>query len=291
MHGQSIGDDYRVALLDEDHYFPDGQIKEEDYEYGSFVQSRMFHAGVTCSDCHEPHSSKLRADGNALCARCHSAQKYDSPAHHFHQVGSAGTRCVECHMPTRTYMVIDARRDHSIRIRVPTYRSSSALPTRAPIATPTSLPIGRRVLSASGTAMRLEGFQQFAEILNAGSAGAPGARQSLERLVADTEQPAIARATALSLLANYAPPPTDEAVRAGITDDWSLVRRASAHALSNTDPAASANALAPLFDDRVRSVRIEAAEVLAGLPVNNLPADVAAAFDPFRPTSTSPRSS
>ena len=124
-----------------------------------------------------------------------------------------------------------------------------------------------------------QGFQQFAETLNAGSAGAPGARQSLERLVADTEQPAIARATALSLLANYAPLPTDAAVRAGVTDDWSLVRRASAHALSNTDPAASANTLAPLLDDRVRSVRIEAAEVLAGQPVNNLPADVAAAFD------------
>ena len=52
------------------------------------------------------------------------------------------------------------------------------------------------------------------------AAGAPGAQQSLERLVADREQPAIARATALSLLANFAPPPTDEAVRAGVGDDW-----------------------------------------------------------------------
>ena len=111
------------------------------------------------------------------------------------------------------------------------------------------------------------------------TAGAPGAQQSLERLVADGEQPAIARATALSLLANFAPPPTDEAVRAGVGDDWALVRRAAAHALSNTDPAASANALAPLLSDPVRAVRIEAAEVLAGLPASNLPANVAAAFN------------
>ena len=106
----------RVALLDEDLYFPDGQIKGEVYEYGSFIQSRMFHAGVTCSDCHEPHSLKLRADGNNVCLQCHFAPKYDSPKHHFHQIGSPGARCVECHMPTRTYMVIDARRDHSLRI-------------------------------------------------------------------------------------------------------------------------------------------------------------------------------
>src|ERR1019366_10612924 len=105
---------YRVALLDEDLYFPDGQIKSEVYEYGSFIQSRMFHAGVTCSDCHEPHSLKLRADGNNVCLQCHLPQKYDSLKHHFHKVGSAGARCVECHMPTRTYMVVDARRDHSI---------------------------------------------------------------------------------------------------------------------------------------------------------------------------------
>src|SRR5258708_1442480 len=105
VHGQPVGDDYRVALLDEDHYFPDGQIKEEDYEYGSFIQSRMFHAGVTCSDCHEPHSLKLRTAGNAVCMKCHSAQKYDSQKHHFHKNGSAGAQCVECHMPTRTYMV------------------------------------------------------------------------------------------------------------------------------------------------------------------------------------------
>jgi predicted CXXCH cytochrome family protein len=119
VHGQAVDDDYRVALLDQGIYFQDGQIKGEVYEYGSFVQSRMFHAGVTCSDCHEPHSLKLRADGNNVCLQCHSAPKYDSPKHHFHQKGSPGAQCVECHMPSRTYMIIDARRDHSLRIPRP----------------------------------------------------------------------------------------------------------------------------------------------------------------------------
>jgi len=279
VHGQPVGDDYRVALLDEDHYFPDGQIKEEDYEYGSFVQSRMFHAGVTCSDCHEPHSSRLRDESNGVCAQCHSLAKYDSPAHHFHKVGSAGARCVECHMPTRTYMVVDARRDHSIRIPRPDLSVKLGTPNACTNChtDKSSQWASEAVNKWYGHAPR--GFQSFAETLNAGTAGAPGAQQSLERLVADTAQPAIARATALSLLANYAPPPTDAAVRAGVGDDWALVRRASAHALSNTDPTASANASSPLLSDPVRAVRIEAAEVLAGLPANNLPADVAAAFN------------
>jgi predicted CXXCH cytochrome family protein len=118
VHGQSVGDDYRVALLDQDLYFPDGQIEGEVYEYGSFIQSRMFREGVTCSDCHEPHSLKLRAEGNNVCLQCHSV-KYDSPAHHFHKVGSTGAQCANRHMPPRTYMVVDARRDHSLRIPRP----------------------------------------------------------------------------------------------------------------------------------------------------------------------------
>ena len=278
VHGQPVGDDYRVALLDQDLYYPDGQIKEEDYEYGSFIQSRMFHAGVTCSDCHEPHSLKIRATGNNICMQCHSAQKYDSPKHHFHKIGSAGAQCVECHMPTRTYMVVDPRRDHSIRIPRPDLSVK--------LGTPNACNNCHTDKSAQWSMDSVDkwyghapkGFQRFAETLDAGSAGAPGAQQSLERLVADREEPAIARATALSMLSPYAPPPTDAAVRTGVTDDSALMRRAGARALSNSDPGASANTLAPLLSDPIRAVRIEAAEVLAGLPADNFPADVAAAF-------------
>jgi tetratricopeptide (TPR) repeat protein len=278
VHGQPVGDDYRVGLLEQDLYYPDGQIKEEDYEYGSFIQSRMFHAGVTCSDCHEPHSLKIRATGNNICMQCHSAQKYDSPKHHFHKIGSAGARCVECHMPTRTYMVVDPRRDHSIRIPRPDLSVKLGTPNAC-----NNCHTDKSAQWALDSVDKcyghaLQGFQRFAETLDGGSAGAPGAQQSLERLIADREQPAIARATALSMLVNYAPPPTDAAVRTGITDDSALVRRAAAHALSNSDPGASANTLAPLLSDPVRAVRIEVAEVLAGLPADNLPADVAAGF-------------
>ncbi len=117
--GFHAGDDfdshYRLSLLDTGLYYHDGQILEEDYVYGSFLQSRMFRENVRCTDCHDPHTAKLKRQGNQLCAECHVPAKYDTPNHHHHASGSPGGACVECHMPERTYMVVDPRRDHSIR--------------------------------------------------------------------------------------------------------------------------------------------------------------------------------
>lgn len=280
VHGQPAGDDYRVALLDEDLYFPDGQIKGEVYEYGSFIQSRMYQAGVTCSDCHEPHSLRLRADSSNVCLQCHSRKKYDSPKHHFHQIGSPGARCIECHMPTRTYMVIDARRDHSLRIPRPDLSVKLGTPNAC-----TNCHTDKSAQWASAWADKWwrgqmdKGLQKFAETLHAGSIGAPGAEQSLGELVMDRDQPAIARATALSMLAIYDPSPTDAAVRAAVTDDSALARRAAARAFSNSDPRASAVTLAPLLHDPVRAVRLEAAEVLAGAQPDVLPSGVALALN------------
>ncbi len=84
--GKRLLDSENVALLhDPNLYFADGQIKEEVYVYGSFAQSKMYHAGVTCTDCHDAHSLKPYATGNALCIRCHQASTFDTPEHHHHQ--------------------------------------------------------------------------------------------------------------------------------------------------------------------------------------------------------------
>jgi predicted CXXCH cytochrome family protein len=109
-------------------YFADGQIRDEVFEIGSFLQSRMAAKGVTCTDCHDPHSSRVRADGNALCTRCHSTETFDRAEHHFHEIGSAGAQCVSCHMPERTYMVIDPRRDHRFAVPRPDLSDRLAAP-------------------------------------------------------------------------------------------------------------------------------------------------------------------
>ena len=104
--GHLLLQNYRLALLTEGMYYADGQIEDEVYVYGSFLQGKMYHAGVTCSDCHDPHSLRTRAAGNALCTRCHLSTRFDTPTHHFHSEGSTGAACVSCHMPTRTNLCI-----------------------------------------------------------------------------------------------------------------------------------------------------------------------------------------
>lgn len=276
VHGQPAGDDYRIALLDETLYFPDGQIKDEVYEYGSFIQSKMFHAGVSCSDCHDPHSLNLRAQDNAVCLQCHAASKYDSPQHHFHRIGSAGSRCVECHMPTRTYMIIDARRDHSLRIPRPDLSVKLGVPNACNEC--------HRDKSAAWAAASVvkwygrepKGFQQFAEALDAGRIGAPDAQGLLTQLIAAHGQPAIARATAFTLLADDSNASAERLMNDASQDASALVRRATSSAL-DARLSESSNALR-LLGDPVRAVRIEAAEALAGTPESVMPEDTAIAL-------------
>ncbi len=279
VHGQPIGDDYRVALLNRDLYFPDGQIKGEVYEYGSFIQSRMFHAGVTCSDCHDPHTLKLRAQGNNLCLQCHMASRYNSPRHHFHSPGSAGARCVACHMPTRTYMIVDPRADHSIRIPRPDLSVRFGTPNAC-----TQCHLNKSAQWAAAAVSKWyphphRGFQQFAAALHFAEEGAPGARRTLDTLAADRSEPDIARATALSLLADYSPKPADASIVGAIGDDSPLVRRAASQSLSNAEIDQRAAVLAPLLQDPVRAVRIEAAFALAGASPGLFSDGLAAAFD------------
>jgi predicted CXXCH cytochrome family protein len=257
-------DAYLPALLESGLYHADGQIDGEVYEYGSFLQSRMHAAGVTCANCHDPHSAKLRAEGNALCAQCHLPEKFDVAAHHHHRPGSTGAQCVNCHMPTKNYMVVDARRDHSIRVPRPDLSVSLGTPnacTQCHADRPAQwaaetvagwYPKGRQTTPHYGTA------------LHAGRVGAADAEQQLDRLILDQSQPAIARASALALLMPYASPASEPAIKAAIADGDPLVRMAAPRALPGTPPPRFVHAAAPLLSDPVRAVRIEAARALAG---------------------------
>ena len=124
--GENYLDAFHPRFIEPGRYFPGGQIKEEVYVYGSFKQSKMYHGGVVCTDCHKPHNLKLRAEGNALCLRCHTIENYASKKHHGHSLKGKGSKCVNCHMPERTYMVVDPRRDHKFVIPRPDLTTNNA---------------------------------------------------------------------------------------------------------------------------------------------------------------------
>ncbi len=279
VHGRPLGDTHRVALLEDRLYYPDGQIRDEVYEYGSFLQSKMFHRGVTCSDCHDPHSGKLRAPGSQVCLGCHAAEKYQVAKHHFHPTGSRGADCVGCHMPTTTYMVIDPRHDHSFRVPRPDLSVKLGVPnacTRCHTGRPAEW-AAKQVETWYGRAP--QGHQRYAEALNTAAIGGPGAAELLQAVARDGDQPAIARASALARLGSSPGPATLEVVRAGLKDVDPHVRRAAARALEGADPALRLELLAPLLDDPVRAVRMEAARALVGVPRDRLTDAQRAALD------------
>jgi predicted CXXCH cytochrome family protein len=267
-------DGHRPALLDEGLYFADGQILDEVYEWGSFEQSRMRAAGVTCSDCHDPHALTLRADGNALCAQCHAPAHYDDAAHHLHATGSAGARCVACHMPSRTYMGVDVRHDHGFRVPRPDLAASLGVPEPC-----TTCHEDHDPAWAADVLARRRGGRplpaHFGEAIAAGRRGTADAEAKLVRLANAAGEPAIVRATAVSLLAGYAGPDATRTLVAAAGADEPLLRLAAIGALDGRDPRLVIDALGPLLRDPVRVVRLEVVPPLAAeadrLPAGELP--------------------
>lgn len=277
--GAPVGQAFRVALLEEGLYEPDGQIRDEVFEYGSFLQSKMYQQGITCSDCHEPHAAKkLRAEGNSVCTRCHLAARFDVPEHHHHPVQSAGAECVSCHMTMRTYMVLDGRRDHSFRIP----RPDLALKIGTPDAC-TGCHKDKSVRWSAEKALALWGPSlsarpQWGEAIAAGRRWLPAAGDKLISTAADTSFPGIVRATALGLLEGYPDPQVAPLLERSAQDQDPLIRRAAAHALGGLEPEARVRPTAPLLADPIRDVRLEATSALVSVPQRLLDASTRTAL-------------
>jgi tetratricopeptide (TPR) repeat protein/nitrate/TMAO reductase-like tetraheme cytochrome c subunit len=262
--GNPYYDHYRPALLTSPLYFADGQQRGEVYEWGSFLQSRMNAHGVTCSDCHEPHSGELRAPGAAVCATCHSPAKYDAPAHQHHQ-STAGVTCLSCHMPAATYMKVDPRRDHSFRVPRPDLSVTLGTPNAC---SSCHADRGPRWEASQITAWRSGdtsaiGFQRFAAAFAAVDAGKADARQLLSEVAGDTTQPPIARATALAEL-TASDRDAINALSRGLYDPSPLVRLGALQGLTLAEPSQRSLLSTPLLSDSMRVVRIAATQLQAG---------------------------
>jgi predicted CXXCH cytochrome family protein len=218
--GQPLASTHRVALLDEGLYEADGQQRDEVFEYGSFLQSKMYAAGVTCTDCHDPHTGVRKSQGNALCTQCHIPSAYDMTSHTHHRAGTPAADCRACHMPARNYMVVDARRDHGFKVPRPDESAKFGTPNAC-----TSCHADRPASWAAAAVTRWYGAQaaarpSFTAAFVAARARAPGANAPLAAVIDDATQPAIVRATALSLLVPSADPAQAERVTRTTPTRW-----------------------------------------------------------------------
>jgi tetratricopeptide (TPR) repeat protein len=269
--GGELLDRYLPVTLSPGTFHADGQIREEDFEYHAFLQSRMYASGVGCSDCHDVHSGKLHEQGNALCNRCHRADTYDAPAHHFHKrewngKPSAGALCVSCHMPGQNFMVVHFRRDHSMRVPRPDVSQAVASPDACSASGCHSDKQARWISARYDAWWGKTHEPHYGTILAAGRTGDPAAEADLVRLSQDQLLPEISRATALELLGAYGSEASVAALEKALADPDPMIRRTAASRVRPADPARFVRILSPLLEDPVRAVRAEAAARLAEVP-------------------------
>ena len=286
--GKRLMDDYLPSVLTRELYALDGKIKDEVFEHGSFAQSKMFDKGVRCSNCHNPHSTQLKAPGNGVCLQCHNtagkaavaglddkglqAKNYDSPEHHRHAQGQPGSQCVDCHMPGKFYMGNDFRHDHSFSIPDPI--RAKVLGTPDACLTCHQGKAGDKVTEQfkRWTAHDAPQAARYDESLWLIRGGRAGAAQALYEQLRRNNLPAIQRATLLAELANY---PSESALKLAskeVNNSAPQVRESAVRAVSAFLPPTERVALlAPLLNDRVRAVRIIAARNLLGAAAEGLP--------------------
>lgn len=278
LPGTAFHDAYRLALLRDGLYHADGQILDEVYVYGSFLQSRMYERGVRCSNCHDPHSGAPRAADNALCTQCHSPagnpdfpsltpKVYDAPAHHFHEPGSTGAECKSCHMIERVYMGIDGRRDHSFRVPRPDLSVA--------LATPNACNDCHDDRSAEWAADAVASWYPdssrrgapVASTFAAAWRGAGGARTAarLVEVALSRDLSGIVRASALAALMPYASPEVADLTKALLRDEDPLLRMAAVALQRQVPTGLRLRRVAPLLEDPVKAVRIAAVRGLLDL--------------------------
>ena len=269
-YGADLLATHRVALPQPPLYHYDGQVLDEDYVYGSFLQSKMHQQGVVCSNCHEPHSLALRAPGNEVCAQCHQPQSYDTPEHHHHPAQSSGALCANCHMPETTYMGVDPRRDHSMRIPRPDLSVVMGTPNAC-----NSCHVDKNA-EWSVNSLRDWGVQfrdtgtHFARAFQRFDLGDRSVLPTLAALANDPSAAPIWRATAMEAVAQSGGREAIQTVTGVLYDDDPILRASAVRSLGFLPLNQRYQLLQSLMDDEVATVRMEVAQSLAGVPLDQV---------------------
>ena len=280
--GRPYHEAYRLELPDDVRYFPDGQIREEVFVLGSFLQSRMHVRGVTCGNCHEPHSGEPLLPGNGVCAQCHRADVYDVTSHHRHPAGQPGSACVDCHMPARTYMGVDDRRDHSFPIPRPALSAELGVPNACV-----------DCHQGQGNEWAAESLRRWGVAPDAAHwglvhqrlrQGDPDALGAVKSLLEDGNLAPLVKASLLARTANVGTRSLAEVLRPWLADPDPLIRRGAVAGTMGLPGDVRWWMLANRLRDSHPGVRFEVATALADIPSLSPAARRAAAtlYDEYR---------
>lgn len=263
----SYHDAFQLSAIAEPLYHADGQIQEEVFVMGSFAQSRMHDMGVTCSNCHEPHSLNLLAEPNLVCAQCHLPTEYDTPEHHFHEMDTAGAVCVDCHMPASNFMMIDARRDHSIRIPRPDLSEQMGTPNAC-----NQCHIDESIEWAADqfNSWWPEIGTHYSEYLVESAQPETTRLSRLFSVLSEPETNPIARSRVLQEIAQSDSASAYNAIRGYTRSDSVIERQGAIEALAAFPLEQTRGNLMPLLNDENLSIRLAVTRQLAALNMDQL---------------------
>lgn len=267
--GMEYDEQFMLQTITPEYYFADGQIDEEDYVLGSFMQSKMYMNGIKCSDCHNPHSMQLKFEGNKLCLQCHIPEKYNSKNHHFHEMNTEASQCINCHMTGKYYMGNDFRRDHSFRNPRPDQSIEFGTPNAC-----TACHKDKSNAWASNSivqwygAERLDHFSDYL-VLSTKEHISISEKERVHSFILNAKYPSITRATALENLTMVNEADLKNVLEA-TRDSSSLIRFKAAQKLLNLPPQDRVGVGLEMMKDSSKLVRLGAAQLLLGFDANQL---------------------
>ncbi|MGF1851042.1 tetratricopeptide repeat protein [Vibrio satsumensis] len=259
----SFFDKYRLSLITPELYHNDGQIYDEDYVYGSFLQSVMAEKGVTCTNCHDPHTAELKIAEEAVCSQCHIASEYTPEKHTFHESNTEASQCTTCHMPETTYMEVDPRRDHSWHIPRPDISQHIKTPNVC-----TSCHEDQtdqwadKQIGEWFPDSKYRNQQHFAVAFYADSIGHRGAEDALAYSAQDASLSNIIRASSLERLGGNTGKNTLISLARAVKHDDEMIRLGVVQGSSGFPFTDRWQILEPLLKDPVLSIRSETAGAL-----------------------------
>ena len=268
--GKVLEHTHMVSTLDYPLYNDDGTNNDEDYVYGSFLQSKMYQKGVMCKDCHNVHSGKLKIPKDNVCSQCHMPDKYQSTDHHKHKVDGEGASCISCHMPKITIMVVDPRSDHSLRIPRPdisvkTGATNACNNCHTDKTNEWSLDHFRKWYGNKYDTIPHFGFA-FNKVRN----NKPNAQDELNVVIKDKNISDIVLGTAIKYQDYQNNPLAFDNLSMALKSQSPLVRRAALESIRSLSKEIQQQYAMPLANDTVTSVRHIANSFLYDMPTDNL---------------------
>ena len=120
-------------------HFADGTAHKNRMQGNDFVNSVMYTHGITCSSCHDVHGTandgELLKPSSVMCLECHGPNSPNGPRsasieqHTHHKAGSAGSECIDCHMPKIAQTITGVNvRSHTFRFISPAKTESLKIP-------------------------------------------------------------------------------------------------------------------------------------------------------------------